>query len=90
MDSYREILHPTAAWATEVDLNAVAKKLGMDPEVFEYATWKFMDGGLSCSWKQVGSLDAARSVGWDKSIDTWKDGYVVAFERLKAEGVIPK
>jgi hypothetical protein len=84
--------HSVSAWAkaTAPQFPEIARKLGLDPKVFDYATWDFMDFALTRTWPDIGSLEAARSIGWSRSINSFGDGYRVVFGELKEEGVIPK
>lgn len=86
------VAHSLVDWANtnQAKFAEVAKQLGIDPKVFDYATWPFMQFALSRTWADTASMERARAVGWDRTLDTFEDGYKVVFEQLKREGVIPK
>jgi hypothetical protein len=85
-------MHSTAEWAkqNQSKFPEIANKLGLDPKVFEYATWDFIDFALSRTWPDIGSLDRARRVGWDRTVDSFEEGYKPVFDELKKLGIIPK
>ncbi|GAA5911664.1 hypothetical protein JCM6882_006934 [Rhodosporidiobolus microsporus] len=86
------ILHSTAEWSASQQStfdNLVAEQ-GLDKKAFDYATWDFLDFGTARTWPDQASLDEARSIGWDKSVDTFEEGFKKVFERLKELKVIPK
>jgi hypothetical protein len=86
------VAHSLVDWANtnQAKFPELAKQLGIDPKVFDYATWPFMQFALSRTWADTATMERARAVGWDRTLDTFEDGYKVVFEQLKREGVIPK
>ncbi|TIB95031.1 NAD(P)-binding protein [Wallemia mellicola] len=85
-------VHSVQKWAEENKdkFGAIVKKYNLDPKAYEHATWPFLDGATSRTWPDKGNLDAARSIGWKKTIDSFEDGYKAAFDKLKQYNVIPK
>ncbi|KAK1924580.1 NAD(P)-binding protein [Papiliotrema laurentii] len=84
-------LHSVDQWAKDQGnkFPEIAKKLGIDSSVFDYATWDFVDFATSRTWKDVGSLERAKQAGWKNEVDVW-EGYKAVFDRLKELGVVPK
>ncbi len=90
--SERLLLHSAAEWAKSNSSRfpTIARDLGLDPDVFGYATWEFLDGSTSSTWPGMASMDEAKSIGWDREVDTWEQGYRAVFDDLKDLGIIPR
>ncbi|TIB98997.1 hypothetical protein E3Q17_02789 [Wallemia mellicola] len=90
-------VHSVQKWAEENKdkFGGIIKKYNLDPQAYEHATWAFLDGATSRTWPDQGSLDAAREIGWNKSIDSYEDGYKAAFcdscrrKKTRCDGVFP-
>ena len=84
-------VHSAVEWAesNKSKFAQIAKDVNLQPDVFDYATWSFLDFTTSRTWSDVGSLDEARSIGWDEKVDSIEQGYKVVFEDLKKLGIIP-
>ncbi|GFZ49817.1 hypothetical protein JCM24511_07220 [Saitozyma sp. JCM 24511] len=84
-------LHPSVDWtrANEAKLHAFAKDAGIDENSFKYATWDFLDMATSRTWPDQASMASARSIGWDRTIDSWEKGYKQVFDKLRQLGIIP-
>jgi len=67
----------------------ISKKHNLDPTAFKYATWDFGNFVTGRTWGDEGDMTAARSVGWDVTIDTYQS-YVEVFEKMKELKIIPK
>ena len=85
-------MHSVAQWAesNKSKLTNIARDLQMDSEVFQYATWDFIDFATSRTWNDVATMDEAQSIGWKGTVHTWEDGYRSVYEDLKDLGIIPK
>ncbi|GAA6051526.1 hypothetical protein JCM3770_000398 [Rhodotorula araucariae] len=85
------IVHPSTSWASSHtdELQRWVKANDLDPRALEYATWDFLDFGTARTWPDVATLDEARSIGWDRKIDTFEEGYRKVFDALKAHKIIP-
>ncbi|EOQ98758.1 hypothetical protein J056_002868 [Wallemia ichthyophaga EXF-994] len=64
-------------WANKhrEDFPALVHKYNLDPHTFEYANWSSIEILAGLPFPTIASLEAARSIGWTKSIDTYADGY---------------
>jgi hypothetical protein len=83
--------HSAAKWAEDNKdkLGDVAKKLGIDKKVFDYATWDFLDFATSRTWKDQASIKRLRDFQWMEDVPVW-EGYKTTFDDLKKYGVIAK
>lgn len=84
-------LHRSSEWINQnrAKLPEISSKLGVNPEVWDYATWEFMDTNVSKLWPDLASMGRAKEIGWDRSVDTF-EGYRTVFDELKRMGIIPK
>lgn len=71
------------AWAK------LADKEGLEKDVFEKATWAFLDFVLGRNYNLVISMSKARRLGWTGYIDSW-DALETTFDELVAAKVLPK
>ncbi|TIA87628.1 hypothetical protein E3P99_03063 [Wallemia hederae] len=87
-----KVVHSVKEWAEKhrEDFPKLAAKYSLDPKTFEYANWSSLDILAGMPFPIVGSLDAARSIGWTKSVDTYEDGYAACFDRMKEMNLLPK
>ncbi|GAA6013343.1 hypothetical protein JCM8202_003114 [Rhodotorula sphaerocarpa] len=85
------IVNSAAEWASHHsdDFSKLVREKNLDPHAFDYATWDFLDFATARTWKDVATLDEAHSIGWDRKIDTFEDGFKPVFEKLKAAKIIP-
>ncbi|BGP46311.1 hypothetical protein JCM10450v2_002153 [Rhodotorula kratochvilovae] len=85
------IVHPSTEWAFShsKELQQWVKAHDLDPRALDYATWDFLDFATARTWADIATLDEARSIGWDKSVDTFEEGYRKVFDQLKKAKVIP-
>lgn len=84
-------VHSAAEWAesNKARFAQIAEDAHLPSGVFDYATWSFFDFSTSRTWSDMGALGEARSIGWDKEVDSFEEGYKVVFDDLKRMGIIP-
>ncbi|TKA55058.1 hypothetical protein B0A53_02533 [Rhodotorula sp. CCFEE 5036] len=84
------LVHSAAEWAAshEADFARLVKAQQLDPDAFKYATWDFLDFATARTWPDVATMDEARSIGWDTTVDTFEEGFKPVFQQLKAARII--
>lgn len=50
--------------------------------------WELMDT-VSKLWPDSASMERARELGWDRSVDTFEEGYKTVFDELKRMDMMP-
>ncbi|GAA5859072.1 hypothetical protein JCM1840_003736 [Sporobolomyces johnsonii] len=85
------VLHPSTEWAKQhaADFEKIVREHNLQPDSFKYATWDFLDFYAGRTWPDDASMDAAKEIGWDRKLDSFKDGFKVVFDKLKEEKIIP-
>ena len=83
-------MHSAAEWAAshEADFARLVEAQQFDPDAFKYATWDFLDFATARTWPDVVTMDEARSIGWDTTVDTFEEGFKPVFQQLKAARII--
>ncbi|KAH8833208.1 NAD dependent epimerase/dehydratase family protein [Flagelloscypha sp. PMI_526] len=71
------------AWTT------LAIREGLKQDVFDKATWGFLNFILGRTFDLVISMSKARALGWTGYVDTWQS-FEECFDELEKEGIIPK
>ncbi|TIC72839.1 hypothetical protein E3Q00_03565 [Wallemia mellicola] len=68
------IVYSVTEWAErhKNDFPKLVKKYDFDPKTFESS----IEIAAALPFSIVGSMDSARSVGWDETVDTYTDGTV--------------
>lgn len=88
------------------DFPKLVKKYDLDPKTFEYANWwvlfpyiitlyslcfrSSIEIAAALPYPIVGDMDSARSIGWNKTVDTYTDGYKACFDKMKESNLLPK
>ncbi|CEQ42713.1 SPOSA6832_04552, partial [Sporobolomyces salmonicolor] len=85
------VLHPSTEWAKQhaADFEKIVREHNLQPDSFKYATWDFLDFYAGRTWPDDASMDAAKEIGWDRKLDSFKDGFKLVFDKLKEEKIIP-
>ncbi|TIB90099.1 hypothetical protein E3Q19_02830 [Wallemia mellicola] len=82
------IVYSVTEWAErhKNDFPKLVKKYDFDPKTFESS----IEIAAALPFSIVGSMDSARSVGWDETVDTYTDGYKAYFDKMKESNLLPK
>ncbi|GAA6012380.1 hypothetical protein JCM10207_007067 [Rhodosporidiobolus poonsookiae] len=85
------LLHSVKDWAVQhaADFDKIVQQHGLDKAAYSQATMDFLEFATARTWADVASLDAAREIGWDKSIVSFEVGFKGVFEQLKKLKIIP-
>ncbi|GAA6012379.1 hypothetical protein JCM10207_007066 [Rhodosporidiobolus poonsookiae] len=85
------VVHSVSDWAAQhaADFDNIVAENGLDKAAYSHATWDFLEFGAARTWSDIGSLEAAREIGWDKSVDTVEVGFKGVFDQLKKLKIIP-
>jgi hypothetical protein len=67
----------------------LAIREGLKQDVFDKATWGFLNFILGRTFDLVISMSKARALGWTGYVDTWQS-FEECFDELEKEGIIPK
>ncbi|TIC07179.1 hypothetical protein E3Q15_04274 [Wallemia mellicola] len=74
---FLKVVHSVTEWAErhKYDFPKLVKKYDLDPKTFEYANWSSIEIAAALPYPIVGDMDSARSIGWNKTVDTYTDDH---------------
>ncbi|KAI8369615.1 NAD(P)-binding protein [Radiomyces spectabilis] len=75
-------------YENEDNWKKLAQKYNLDPKAIEYCTWDFVDQTFERTWPDDSTIEKARSLGWDKKLDSAKEFYN-AFDKMKQLNMLP-
>lgn len=62
----------------------------MKTGIYEKYSWGFIDGvTIAFDFDRQYDMTAVREAGFEEEVDTVKDGYFLAFDRMKEAKIIP-
>lgn len=68
----------------------MAEKHDLKKGIFEKYSWGFIDGiCIAFDFDREYDMGAIRSAGFTEAVDTVKDGFCLAFERMRKAKIIP-